>query len=140
MRWDVNEVLWLPYEELEFQFSRSSGPGGQNVNKVNSKALLRWNPTTNASLPPAVLERFLALYRNKFTTEGELLLQSDRHRDQKRNQEDCLEKLRELILRVALPPKKRKPTKPTFTARKKRLSGKRLRGETKRNRGKVHQD
>jgi ribosome-associated protein len=137
MRWDVNELLWLDFAELDFQFSRSSGPGGQNVNKVNSKAQLRWNPGKNTSLLEPVRQRFLERYHSKLTKEGDILITSDAHRDQKRNQEDCLERLRQLILAVARPPKVRKPTKPTKGSKMRRLDYKKSRSDIKKNRGRV---
>ena len=90
----VNSRLQIPLSEFEFTYVRSSGPGGQNVNKVNSKALLRWPVIRSASLPPDVRERFLRRFASRLTTEGELLINSQRYRDQGRNADDCLEKLR----------------------------------------------
>src|SRR6187200_1408056 len=93
----ISPSVRIPFEELEFTYSRSSGPGGQNVNKVNSKALLRWPMLASPSLPSAVRERFLARYGNKLTNEGDLLITSQLYRDQEKNREDCLEKLREMV-------------------------------------------
>ncbi|HVK60330.1 MAG TPA: aminoacyl-tRNA hydrolase, partial [Bdellovibrionales bacterium] len=85
----------LAQSELQFTYARSSGAGGQNVNKVSSKAVLRWNPAGSTSIPFQVKERFLAKFGNKLTTEGDLIITSDRHRDQGRNVADCIEKLKE---------------------------------------------
>lgn len=109
----VNPQIQIPREELGFTFARSSGPGGQNVNKVNSKAVLRWSVASSPSLPEAVRNRFLSLYRHRVTSEGELVLTSQRYRDAPRNVEDCLEKLREMLQNAAAIPKRRKPTKPS---------------------------
>jgi ribosome-associated protein len=128
--------LEIPAHELEFSFSRSSGPGGQNVNKVNSKALLRWKPSENRSLPEAVRQRFLARYGSRLTKEGELLLTSEESRNQKTNQEICLTKLKRMIQEVARPPKVRKPTKPTKGSERRRQETKRRTGEKKRTRSK----
>ena len=111
----------VPISELRFTFSRSSGPGGQNVNKVNSKAQLRWPVTTTDCLPPDVKERFLALNRRRITVDGDFVLTSQRSRDQRRNVEDCLEKLRELLLAAAARPRPRKKTRPGRSAIERRL-------------------
>ena len=132
----VNQDLWVPEHELRFSYARSSGPGGQNVNKVNSKALLRWTPSWNRTLPPGVIARFVERFGGKLTGEGELLLTSDESRDQKRNQEICREKLKEMILQVARPPKIRKKTKPTRSSQEKRKDSKRIIGARKRDRAK----
>jgi len=132
--------LEIPSHELEFSFSRSSGPGGQNVNKVNSKALLRWKPALNRSLPEAVRQRFLARYGSRLTKEGELLLTSEESRNQKANQEICLAKLKRMIQEVARPPKIRKPTKPTKGSERRRQESKRHTGEKKRIRAKGNWD
>src|SRR6478672_8286326 len=107
---DVTSKIQIPDAELQFTYVRSSGPGGQNVNKVSSKAVLRWRVITSAALPPEVRSRFLARYKSRLTTEGDLLISSQRYRDQGRNIEDAREKLREMILAVAVPPKRRRPT------------------------------
>lgn len=130
----VSSRLRIPLDELEFTFVRSSGPGGQNVNKVSSKAVLRWRVTESPSLPAAVRERFIAKYGSRLTKDGELLLTSQRYRDQQRNVEDCLERLRVMLLEVATPPKKRRPTKPTRGSKERRLQEKRQTGERKKQR------
>jgi ribosome-associated protein len=127
-------VISLPQEELIFTYARSSGAGGQNVNKVNSKAILRWNPRMSRALSEGVRERFLARYGNRLTADGDLIVMSDRFRDQGRNAADCLEKLREMIATVATPPKKRRATKPTFGSKVRRLKSKREHSEKKQNR------
>jgi len=97
----VNPQIDVPHTEFEFSFARSSGPGGQNVNKVNSKAMLRWPVRANLSLPAEVRQRFLARFGSRLTVDGDLLITSQRYRDQGRNVADCLEKLREMLLVVA---------------------------------------
>lgn len=134
---EVNPRIRIPLTEFEFSFSRSSGPGGQNVNKVNSKATLRWRLMESSSLPLDVRSRFTATFGSRLTAEGELVLTSDRYRDQPRNADDCLEKLREMLLAVAEPPRPRKATKPTKVSKRRRADAKRQRGEVKRNRGRV---
>lgn len=132
---EIAPHLRIPPSEFEFTFTRSSGPGGQNVNKVNSKAVLRWNPTTSPSLPPAVRDRFLSHYRSRLTNDGELIISSERYRDQPKNIDDCLEKLRAMLFTVARPPKTRKKTKPTRASKQRRLDSKRRDGEKKQGRG-----
>ena len=121
----------IPQEELEFTYVRSSGAGGQNVNKVSSKAVLRWNPHLSRALNEPQRARFLEAYSSKLTKEGELILTSDRHRDQGRNTADALEKLREMINLIAKPPKARKATKPTFGSKQRRLKTKKVNSDKK---------
>jgi ribosome-associated protein len=130
----VNSRLRIPLDEFEFSYARSSGPGGQNVNKVNSKALLRWPVRTSPSLPEAVRQRFLSRYGNRVTTEGDLLISSQRFRDQSRNVEDCLEKLREMLVEAAVAPVRRKRTRPTRGSIQRRLDSKRRKSEKKQGR------
>jgi ribosome-associated protein len=120
----VNSRIRIPDSELEFSYVRSSGPGGQNVNKVSSKAVLRWNPAASGSLPADVRQRFLAKYRSRLTTDGELILSSQRYRDQPRNTADAKEKLRAMLAAVAVAPKKRKPTRPTKGSIERRIKSK----------------
>jgi ribosome-associated protein len=130
----VNNRLRISLAEFEFSYARSSGPGGQNVNKVNSKVLLRWPVTVSPSLPQAVRQRFLGRYANRITAAGELLISSQRFRDQGRNVDDCLDKLREMLAAVASPPTRRKRTKPTRASIKRRLDNKRRTSEKKQSR------
>ena len=97
----VNDALKIPLEEFRFTFSRSAGPGGQNVNKVNTKATLRWAIHESPSLPPDVRDRFVARYANWITQEGEVLITSQEFRDQPQNVSRCYEKLRDLLRTVA---------------------------------------
>jgi len=114
----------IPDEEFEFSFVRSSGPGGQNVNKVNSKAVLRWRIVTSPSLPQGVLGRFRLRYPSRITKDGEILVMSDKYRDQGRNAEDCLAKLREMLAAVAVAPKTRRKTKPSKASKERRFQAK----------------
>ncbi len=120
----VSPQIQIPHAEFEFAFARSSGPGGQNVNKVNSKAMLRWPVRASLSLPAEVLQRFLARFGPRLTVVGELLITSQRYRDQGRNVADCLEKLREMLLEVATRPTRRRTTKPSKAAKARRLETK----------------
>src|SRR4051794_24112679 len=101
---DITSALAIPDEELNFTFARSGGPGGQNVNKVSSKAILHWSLSANTSLPPDVKERLRSQRQSRLTTEGFLVIQSQRFRDQAKNIEDCREKLREMVLAALHPP------------------------------------
>ena len=130
----VNERITIPDGEFRWTFVRSGGPGGQNVNKVASKAVLRWDLAGSPSVPGEVKARLRALQRRRVSAEGELVLSSQRFRDQERNREDCLEKLRALILQAATLPKRRKPTRPTRGSREARLREKRRRSAAKKER------
>ncbi len=126
--------LQIPMREFTFTFSRSGGPGGQNVNKLSTKALLRWPMLTSKSLPDAVRARFLAKFGNKLTSDGDLLITSQRTRDAGRNSADCLEKLRRMLTSVAEPTKSRRPTKPTKASVRRRLEQKRRQSGRKQQR------
>jgi ribosome-associated protein len=128
---EITAAVHVPDEELQFSYARSSGPGGQNVNKVASKAILHWNVAANVSLPPDVRARLCARYANRITAEGELVLQSQRHRDQGRNIEDCRGKLREMILQALRPPKPRRATRPSRGSKERRLAAKRQQSKRK---------
>lgn len=130
----VNEAISIADSEFDFTYTRSSGPGGQNVNKVNSKAVLRWKVTTSSALPEGVRNRFLTAYSRRLTKDGCILIGSQRYRDQGRNIADCLSRLRELIVAVQSPPTKRKATKPSKGARQRRLSEKKATSERKQSR------
>jgi len=127
-------VFEIPDSELEFSFARSEGPGGQNVNKVESKAILRWNVELSDALPEKVKERLILQQKNKITKDGELVISSQRFRDQERNREDCLDKLADMVVKAAHEPKKRVATKPTRAAREARISDKKRRSEVKKGR------
>jgi ribosome-associated protein len=128
---EINAQIRIPDDELEWSFVRSSGPGGQNVNKVASKAVLRWQVALSPSLPDDVKNRLFAQQARRITTEGDLILTSQRFRDQERNRQDCLDKLRELVRQAAARPRVRKKTKPSRGAKEARLRDKRHRSATK---------
>jgi ribosome-associated protein len=128
---DITDTLAIPDDELEFSYARSGGPGGQNVNKVASKAVLRWNLAANTSLPADVKDRLRQQQANRITDEGDLLIQGQRFRDQARNAEDCLERLRAMVLQALHPPTPRRKTRPTRGSRQRRLTDKRQHSERK---------
>jgi ribosome-associated protein len=130
----VNSRIRVATSEFHFSFTRSSGPGGQNVNKVNSKATLRWNVTESPSLPRDVRERFLAKYASRLTQSGELVISSQRFRDQPKNIVDCLHRLEGWLSAVASPAKSRRASNPTRGSRERRLKTKKRKSETKRGR------
>jgi ribosome-associated protein len=128
----VDDRIAIPLDEFRWEVSRSGGPGGQNVNKVNSKVLLRWNPSQSKALPEAVRARLLTALEGRLTRDGELLVGSQRTRDQSRNLADCLEKVRAIVLASAKPPIIRRPTRPTQASKVRRLESKERRSTTKR--------
>ena len=136
----VNEQISVPLKEFQFTFSRSAGPGGQNVNKVNTKVTLRWVVEDSASLPSDVRQRFLGEFARRINKEGELLVKSQRFRDQGRNVADCLNKLRQMLLSVATRPKTRRPTRPSRASRQRRLKDKRKLSEKKQRRRRPQDD
>jgi ribosome-associated protein len=136
----VTPHLQIPLREFEFTFARSSGPGGQNVNKVNSKALLRWPLTTSPSVPEPVRQRLLAKCRRQITVEGDLLIVSQRFRDAGRNAADCLEKLRAILAEAAVPVRPRRPTRPTRSSVRRRIEDKRRLSQKKQRRGSADSD
>ncbi len=136
----VPPAVRIPLAEFSFTFARSGGPGGQNVNKVNSKAVMRWRVLESPSLDERVRARFVEQNRHRMTDAGDLLLTSQRFRDQPKNIQDCYDKLRELLARAVAQPKRRKATKPTAGSRRRRLNDKRQRSETKQMRRRPDRD
>ncbi len=126
--------------EISFDFFRSSGPGGQNVNKVSTAVRLRFNLRGSSVLPEGVKTRLAALAGSRLTTEGFLVIEAQRHRTQEGNRRDALERLGELISRAWRPPAQRRPTKPTRGAQQRRLDRKKGRGDTKRQRSRPATD
>ncbi len=121
----------LTAQELQILTARSSGPGGQNVNKVNSKVTLKWNPGRSENFSTAWQKRFSVANRNRINREGEIVLHSDRYRDQKKNLQDVRQRLVKLLLESQHPPKRRRATKPTKGSQRRRLQNKREQSEKK---------
>lgn len=126
--------LTIPDSELRLTFSRSSGPGGQNVNKVASKATLHFAVRTSASLPEDVRQRFLERFASRITKAGDVVIQSEEYRDQPKNIEACYDKLRAMVAAVLKPPKKRRATRPTKGSKVRRLNDKKSRSQVKEGR------
>ena len=131
----VGDRIRVEGSELQFQYARSAGAGGQNVNKVSSKAILRWAVGGAPGLPPDVRERFLRHFARRITRDGDLVLTSQRFRDQRRNVEDCLDKLAAMLAQVADAPAPRRPTRPGRASAERRLREKRTRSTIKSQRG-----
>jgi ribosome-associated protein len=136
----VTQALVIPASELTESFVRSTGPGGQNVNKVSSKVELRWSPASSAALA-ALAERdrtwLLSRLASTLTAAGDLVVRSSHTRDQARNRTDARHRMAELLRAALRRPRRRIATKPTRGAVERRLTGKKRRAQTKRSRGPV---
>ena len=127
----VTPNIAIDERELIETFIRSSGPGGQNVNKLETAVQLRFDVRRSPSLPEAVRHRLEQLAGKRLTREGILVITAQRFRTQERNRADALERLLELVRAAAVAPVPRRPTKPTKASRKRRLDAKRRRGAIK---------
>ena len=132
---EIKDGLIIPADELQYTFARSSGPGGQNVNKSNTKVVLRWNVARSRALPGDVRGRFLERFGARINARGEVLIASDQHREQGTNRRACQERLREMVQSVLPRPRRRIRTKPSRSAVERRLRDKRARSERKQQRG-----
>jgi ribosome-associated protein len=129
---EITEAIAIGDSEIGFQFVRSSGPGGQNVNKVATGVQLRFDAANSPSLPDDVRERLIRLAGKRVTEEGVLVINAHQHRSQERNRQDAIDRLVALIRQAAQPPKTRRKTRPTAASERRRLEGKRRRSELKR--------
>ncbi len=128
---EITPHIALKPSEVIFTFIRSPGPGGQNVNKVSTGVLLRFNVFDSTSLPEDIRTRLIALLGKKLTQDGDLIIKATSFRTQVRNKEDALNRLQMLIIQAVIPPKKRKKTKPSKAATKRRLDTKKKHGQKK---------
>lgn len=126
--------FYIPENEISFTFARSSGPGGQNVNKLNTKAQLTWDISQNETIAGKIKERFLVRFKNLLNSENKVQITSDQYRSQDRNKDNCLSKLNHYLMQVEHPPQPRKKTKPTRASIEARLASKKHHSEKKKNR------
>jgi ribosome-associated protein len=136
----INRNIVIPNAELSESFVRSTGPGGQNVNKLSTKVELRWNPTTSTAISEAQKSYLLQRLAHRIIESGELIISADEHRTQGRNRDEARKKLALVVRQALVRPKKRRPTKPSRASIKRRLDGKKHRSGTKKNRAKTRMD
>lgn len=128
---EISQNIHLEDEELHFDYIRSAGPGGQNVNKVATACQLRFDVRQSASLPETVKARLAKLAGSRMTDDGVLVLEAKRYRTQEQNRADALLRLTALIQKAAIEPKARRATRPSLSAKAERVDSKKKRGETK---------
>jgi ribosome-associated protein len=128
---EITPNLFLRNQEVKIIFVRSSGPGGQNVNKLATAAQLRFNVIHSPSLPEEVRLRLLSQLGNKTTQAGDLIIKASRYRTQERNRQDAIDRLIALLKRATIRPIKRKKTRPTLASHERRLNAKKFQGKIK---------
>jgi len=126
------DSISIPSDEIRYDFVQSSGPGGQNVNKVATTVQLRFDARNSRVLTPDVRERLYRLAGKRVNSAGEVIIEARRYRTQQRNREDALQRLVHLVERACIPPRKRRRTQPTAASKLRRLDDKRRRSELKK--------
>jgi len=129
---EVTSSIKIDESEIQYDFIRASGPGGQNVNKVSSSVQLRFDVRNSPSLDSDIKERLVRLAGKRITEAGILIIEAKRYRAQERNRQDAVERLKRLICQASLPPRERRKTRPTAASRRRRLAEKRRRSDVKR--------
>ena len=132
MKIRINKKITIDENELDISFAKSSGPGGQNVNKANTKVILSWEVSASRSINQDVKDQLLK--KLNLTNDGRLVIHSDKFRSQDRNKHDCIQKFKKFISSALYVAPKRKKTKPTRAAKEKRLKDKKSRSEIKKTR------
>jgi ribosome-associated protein len=135
----ISDTIALDENEIQLDFIRSSGPGGQNVNKVSSAVQLRFNAAESAALNASIRDRLKKIAGRRMTAGGILIIKAQRYRTQEQNRQDAVNRLIEMIQQAIAAPKHRRSTRPSQAARKRRLAAKRQRGELKRRRQVIRQ-
>jgi ribosome-associated protein len=130
----------VPEFEMQFEYTRSRGPGGQNVNKTNSAVILRWYPMYSSVLSPIEKDRVSRKWQDRLTTDGEIMIRADEFREQERNKKSAIQRLHKLLEDALKVPKRRIATKPSYSQKQKRLKSKKHRSEIKKTRGEKHED
>ncbi len=136
----INSQISIDEDEIEESFIRSSGPGGQNVNKVETSVQIRFDARNCPTIPQAVYTRLRKLAGQRMTKDGIVVLTASAYRSQDRNRKAARDRLVELLRKAAISPKTRRATRPTYSSKLKRLESKQKRGKIKKSRGKVSLD
>ena len=133
----VTDTIILDEKDIQLEFIRASGPGGQNINKVSSAVQLRFDAAGSSALNDAIRTRLKKIAGRQMTAQGVLIIKASRYRSQEQNRRDAFRRLSALIEKASTVPLSRRPTRPTAAAKQRRLTAKRRRSEIKRRRGVV---
>jgi ribosome-associated protein len=129
---EITPEVYIDESEIQEEFSRASGPGGQNVNKVSTAVKLRFDAASSPGLPPTVRERLQRLAGRRMNAEGVLLIDARSHRTQEANRREAFQRLVDLLMQASVEPRPRRKTRPSAASRQRRLRGKRQRSQIKR--------